>query len=322
MIQITLKRLLSSFFLLLILALASCTTADHGIVLGEGDWDSNAFHDQIAKFIIENGYDVEVNIVIADTAIMISGLKSEDIDASLEVWSDNIPTYDQDIASGEYNELSVNFDDNEQGLYIPRYLQEANPGLVSVQSLAEYAYLFPDPEGSGLGIIYGGPEGWSATEFLQSKIKSYELDNYYIFKTIDSNATLSATLASAYANQEPWVGYNWEPTWIMGVYDMVLLADSAYSQEDYDNGIGSFPSVDVMVCARNGFDAEYPEINSFLMKYQTSTEITNAGLAYMQENSVEAYDAAIWFLQNYEELWSTWVPVDVYDKVKDALDSL
>jgi glycine betaine/proline transport system substrate-binding protein len=29
--------------------------------------------------------------------------------------------------------------------------------------------------------------------------------------------------------------------------------------------------------------------------------------------------AALYFLQNYEELWSRWIPVDVAEKVKASL---
>ena len=304
---------------LLAFGLSACSTNSKEVIFGEGDWDSNAVHDQIAKYIIEKGYDTKVSIVLADTSLMVSALKAGSIDATLEMWTDNIVSYDDDIASGLYEEVSTNFADNKQGLYIPRYLQVANPGLVSVTDLLDYQHLFPDPDNSSKGIIYGGPEGWSATDFLHKKMALYGLDELYTFKPIDSNAILSATLKSAYDKGTPWVGYNWEPTWIMGIYDMVLLEDSAYSQTDYLEGRGSFPSVDVTVVVRDGFKEKNLPVYTFLSKYATSTEITNKGLAYMQENNLEADDAAIWFLKNYEDLWSTWVTADAKIKILASL---
>jgi glycine betaine/proline transport system substrate-binding protein len=298
--------------------LSACETGDT-IVIGEGNWDSNAFHDQVAKLIIEEGYGIAVDIVPADTSIMVSGLKAKDVNLSMELWSDNVLTYDEDIANGDYIEVSTNFDDNTQGLYIPAYLQEQYPDLVSVQDLVDYVNLFPNPEGGDLGIIYGGPTGWSATIFLEMKMEAYGLDEHFTFKTIDSSATLNATLASAYANEEPWVGYNWEPTWALGVYDMVLLEDSAYSAEDFENGIGAFPSVDVNVVVDPDFEENYPEVFAFLSNYTTSSDLTSAALAYMQENDVEAYDAAVWFLLEYTELWQGWVTEDAYNNVMDAI---
>jgi len=309
--------------LMLVFALSGCAEEAKEIKIGEGDWDSNAFHDQIAKFIIENGYDTDVNVVTADTAVMVSGMKTNDIDATLELWSDNVPSYQDDLANGDYEELAVNFDDNQQGIYVPTYLVEGEnalaPDLKTVEDLKDYAHLFPNPENPDEGIIYGGPEGWSATAMLHNKMEAYGLDEYYNFKTIDSNATLSATLASAYAKEEPWVGYNWEPTWIMGIYDMTLLEDSEYSPEDFEQGIDAFPAVKVTVCVNSEFEENHPEVYEFLSNYETSSAVTSAGLGYMQENEVEAEDAAMWFLVEHEEMWKPMVSEEAYDKIIEAL---
>lgn len=294
------------------------------IVIGEGDWDSNAFHNQVISYIIRHGYGEETEIVLADTSVLITSFKNKDIDLSVEMWSDNIPTYEEDIKNNYYKELSINYDDNNQGLYIPTYLVEGDDApakdLKSVKDLIKYAHLFPDPEDSSKGIIFGGPEGWKATEFLHNKMKAYGLDKYYNFKPIDSSATLSATLTSAYEKEEPWVGYNWEPTWIMGMYDMTLLQDEKYSEENWTKGIGSFPQVKVTVVATPSFVEEFPEIADFLSKYKTSSALTSDALAYMQENEVEADVAAKWFLKEHPELLKKWLPSDVAEKIENELN--
>ena len=40
-------------------------------------------------------------------------------------------------------------------------------------------------------------------------------------------------MISAIERGEPWVGYNWEPTWVMGLYDMTLLEDEPYDEEKW-----------------------------------------------------------------------------------------
>ena len=300
--------------------LAACDSSDE-IVFGQGDWDSNAFHDEVARFIIEEGFGVATRSVMSDTAVTVQSLRSGDLDVSMELWSDNITTYPDDIAEGLYQELSVNFDDNAQGLYIPRYLYDANPGLRTVQDLPDYVDLFKTDDSGDKGVIYGGPEGWSATAFLDNKMTALGLDEYFEFRTIDSNAILSATIADAFANELPWVGYNWEPTWVMGVYDLVLLGDDDYSPEAFEQGLGAFPSVSVNVVVRTGFADEYPEIAEFLAQYATSSNLTSEALGYMIENEVEAYDAALWFLDNYRDMWTAWLPADVAEDVLVALDA-
>jgi glycine betaine/proline transport system substrate-binding protein len=310
--------------LTMILTLSACSEDENVITFGEGDWDSNAFHDQVVKFIIENGYGAKVNIVTADTAVMVSSMKTEGIDVCMELWSDNVLTYDDDIANGDYVELGINFNDNRQGLYVPRYVVEGEnavaPDLKTVEDLKKYAHIFKDVEEPEKGIIYGGPEGWSATEFIYKKINQYGFNEIFNFKPIDSGAMLAATLSGAYQKKEPWVGYYWEPTWVMGLYDMVLLEDSTYDTEDYKKGIGEFPTVDVTITAIPKFIEENPEIVDFLKNYKTSSTIVSDALAYMQENKVEADEAAIWFLKEKEDMWKSWVNDDVYNKVQTALD--
>lgn len=321
------KKIITLLLVLtLVMSLAACGEEESKkITLGEGDWDSNAFQDQLVKIILENGYDTEVDIVTADTAVMVASLKTEKLDVCLELWSDNVVTYDEDIKNGEYIELGLNFDDNTQGLYVPRYLVEGEgalaPELKTVQDLAKYVDLFENPEDPSRGIIYGGPEGWGATSFLHKKMETYGLEEAYDFKTIDSGSTLAATLSGAYLKEEPWVGYYWEPTWVLGLYDMVLLGDSDYSEEDFDNGVGSFPTVDVTVASSQAFVDENPELAEFFSNYSTSSAIINEALAYMQENEVEADETAKWFIVEKQDIWTAWVDADVAKKVLAAVEA-
>jgi glycine betaine/proline transport system substrate-binding protein len=318
------KALLGIMSLTLITSLVGCASSQpKNIVIGEGDWDSCAFHDQVAKIIIEEGYGVPVDTVVTDSPVQIAGLRTNDLDIVMEFWTENVETYEEDIANNYYTPLSTNFDDDMQGLYVPKYLVEGPdaimPDLKSIEDLKKYAEYFPDPEGSGKGIIYGGPEGWMATEFLEKKMVEYGLDEYYVFKTIDSSATLSATLSAAYEKEEAWVGYNWEPTWIMGLYDMNLLEDSEYSPEDYEKGIGAFAAVNVQIVATPKFIEEYPEIAEFLSNYKSSSAITSSALAYMQENEAEADETAKWFLNENKDLLKEWVSEDAYNKIVEAI---
>ncbi len=315
------KKLLTIFSLVFVVGMLGACETEDTIIVAQADWESIEFHNEVVRILIEEGYGVKVETVPADTAVMVAGLRTSDIDLSMEVWSDNIPTYQEELAAGNFVELSVNFDDNQQGLYIPRYLYDQYPGLRTVRDLIDYVDLFPNPEGGSKGIIYGGPDGWSATAFLELKMVAYGLDEYFEFRTIDSSATLNATLAGAYANEQPWVGYNWEPTWALGLFDLVLLDDEPFTEEDFAQGIGAFPTVRVTVAVDRTFEDRYPEIAEFLRNYKTSSDVTSEALAYMQENNVEADAAARWFLTNYESMWTSWVPTDVADRVKASLNA-
>ena len=73
----------------------------------------------------------------------------------METWTDSIATYADDVKNGNVIELSVNYDDNAQGLYVPRYVIEGDPGrgiepmapdLKTVEDLKKYSHIFTDPD--------------------------------------------------------------------------------------------------------------------------------------------------------------------------------
>lgn len=170
--------------------------------------------------------------------------------------------------------------------------------------------------------IYGGPSGWEVTKFLENKFENEEdypyLAEDFEFRPLESTSTLNAVLMDAYENEEPWIGYNWEPTWIMGQLDMVLLEDEL----EYDNetGRGNPPSQDVKIVANADFSSEFPEVADFLSNYETSSQITSEGLAYMQENEASSEETAMWWLEEEQDLWTPWVPEEVENHVLDVIN--
>ena len=329
-----LSKLTSLFLLTLgLFVLASCEAGEDEttVILGEASWASSIFHNRVAGYILEHGFGATVETQPTETAVMIATLPNGDIDISLELWSDNVPTYADDIAAGNYVEVSTNYDDNTQGLYVPGYLQDnyADYGLSEpiedIQDLLkpEVIALFEDPNDDSKGVIYGGPSSWSASAFLNLKMEAYGFDAEYNFEMINSSAALAAQIAGAFESEDPIVSYYWEPTSLMGLYDLRLLSDTPYSAEDFAEGKGAFPTVNVNVVTRPGFADDMPEINTFFSNYVTSSALTNSALGYMEENDATPEQAAIWFLQQ-NDAWLQDVLSDnpgVYELVKAALDA-
>ncbi len=328
-------KLLKKFFLLMVavvvvVSIAACQYESNTIVIAEGDWDSNRFYNDVVKFILEEGYGEEVEITEIGTQSMVLGLTDGSIDLNVETWSENMTTYQTDIAAGNYSELGVNFNDNYQGIYIPQYIKDEYPDFNSVEDLVDYKFLFPDPEitnwdpDTDKGVIYGGPSSWSITKFF---VKKFENDEVYPdlvanfeFRPLESTATLNTTIVSAYENEEGWAGYYWEPTDIMGMYDMYLLQDN--HEYNAETGVGFVPTNNVTVIATSGFEDEYPEAAVFLSKLHTSSAVVNAVLAYMVENDLDSEAAAVWWLDNNEDMWSLWVTEAARAKIRTALDAL
>jgi glycine betaine/proline transport system permease protein/glycine betaine/proline transport system substrate-binding protein len=253
---------------------------------------------------------------------------SGDIDVHMEMWTDNLATYKDDIAQGRMQELSTNFDDNAQGLYVPRYVIEGDsargiepvaPDLRTVEDLKKYASLFPDPEDPGKGRIFGGLPGWAVTSILEKKVHFYGLDQMFNYVLPGSDAAMSAAFVSAWDKGQPIVAYYWEPTWLMGLYDCVLLQDAPYNADTYLEGETAFPATQVTICVSNQFKESNPEYCEFLSKYRTSSALTSEALAHMQETGDDYAATAKWFLKQHPELVDQWLTADQAAKVRAAL---
>ena len=321
----------------ILVSLTACSPNDQAreggtIVLADAQWASIQFHNSIAQIFIEEGFGYNTEITSGSTSATFTGLENGDIDVYMEAWVQNIEEiYDRALESGNVIEVSTNFDDNRQGLYVPTYVIEGDPdrgidpmapGLKSVKDLPKYKDVFTDDEDPTKGRIYGSPPGWEVDKILRAKYESYGLDETYTYFSPGSDAGLAASLATSYENGDAWLGYYWEPEWVMAKYDLTLLEDEPYSDELWNEEAGyacEWPAVDVTVAVHKSLKDKAPDVLEFLSKYRTSKDLTNNALLYMQENDASADETAKWFLRENEDLWISWVPEEVAAKVKEAI---
>src|SRR5699024_3761273 len=301
------------------------------VVFADAGWDSIRVHNHIAQTIIEEGLGYDTDVTTGSTAATIQGLREGDINAYMEVWTDNIKeVYDEAIESGDIVKVSTNFDDNDQGLYVPTYVIEGDPerdidpvapDLKTVEDLKKYPEVFEDPEDPGRGRIINGPSGWSVEKAISTKIETYGLDETMNNFVPGSDSAAVADLVNAYEAGEPWVGYYWSPTWVTAKYDLTLLEEPEYDVEKWDEDKSTaFPPNNVVIAVNKDLPDQAPEVVEFLENYETSNDLTEAALKYMEDNDASADEAALWWMEEHEDVWTSWVSDEVAEKVKDALE--
>jgi glycine betaine/proline transport system substrate-binding protein len=318
----------------MLLTVTACAGGDENakptIRLADGAWDSVDFHTAVAQFIIENGYDYPTELVPGSTPAILTALQNGDIDVYMENWTDNLgDQYPAMIESGEVLELSINYDDNAQGWYVPTYMIEGDesrgiepitPDLKTVEDLKELWEVFKDPEDPSKGRIYGGIAGWEVDNTLSVKMETFELDKTFNYFRPGSEAALFTSFVSAHDKGEPWVGYLYEPTWVTGMYDVTLLEEPEYTEERWENGFASeFPTNKIAVNSHSSLPEKAPEVADFLSNYETSSQIIADALAQMMNNELSIDATAEWFLTEREDVWTQWVPEDVAENVRTAL---
>lgn len=303
---------------------APTPTTKGTIVFADVGWDSVQVHNRIAGFIVEHGYGYKIEMVPGETIALFEGLARGDVDINMECWVENQQeAYNKHIAAGDVVDLGSNFPDSWQGWLVPTFMIENGdlPEAVSVNDMSKYWELFKDPEDPTKGRFVNSIPGWLCTAINSQKLEVYGLDEYYTDFLAGSDAALSGSMVAAYQKDEPWFGYYWEPTWVLGKLDMTPIEEPPFDQAEWDaKTYGcAFPPTHVNIIVNSSLIDSAPDIVAFLKKYGTTCEQNNKVLAYMQDNKASTEDAALWFLKEYDSLWAEWVPSDVASKVKAAL---
>jgi len=316
------------------------------IKFGDQQWQSLWINNEIAQFIIEKGYGYPVETVEATTPIMQVSLEKGDLDVNMEVWTGNmVDWYTEVVESGKVLNLGKVMDRSTQGWYVPAYVVKGDPArgieamapdLKTVEDLKKYPTLFADPEDKSRGLLINCITGWDCAVTNRVKLHAYGLADLYNVQEPGSSGALDAAIVGAYQKGEPFLTYYWEPTWLMGALDMILLEEPSYTAECWSlvrkASAGEIPmeqataeagcayeDAPVIKGAHPSLKQRAPEVVAFLEKMMITTDDLNKISHYMEENDVEADKAAIWFFENYQDDWRSWLPDDVAQKVEEAL---
>jgi glycine betaine/proline transport system substrate-binding protein len=340
----------AALFAVLALVLTACTgddddanggasngesTWDGAITFGDFNWDSAIFHNRVAQFIVEHGYGYETDTIGATTLPMLQGLRDNDVQIVMEMWIENMPeSYHEEVEEGVFIDHGANYSESIQGWFVPTFMIEGDdergiepvaPDLRHVDDLPEYYHLFEDDEDPSKGRIYHGVGGWEAFEISQAKATAYGLDDYFNGFDPGSEAALFTSVQAAYDRGEPWIGYLWAPSWVFAQLDLTQIEEPEYTEECWENiqdGVEgcAFPSVRVHIVTNPEIVEGAPEVIEFLENYTSTMDETSEVLLYIADNDSTTDEAAIWWLENNEDTWSDWVPEDVAESVRDALN--
>ncbi|MFH1804510.1 MAG: ABC transporter substrate-binding protein [Pseudomonadota bacterium] len=310
---------------------------DRPVMFAGLNYDSALFHNAVARRIIETGYGCQTDALPGDVIPLLTGAGKGDIDVVMEIWRDNVAdAWKKAEEAGTVTQIGVNFDDAIEGWFVPRYVVEGDakrgiepmaPDLKSVEDLPKYTELFRDAEEPGKGRFYNCPAGWVCEVINSRKLAAYGLEDSFTNFRPGTGAALSAAIASAHKRGEAALYYYWGPTWVMGLYDSYQLKEPAYDKSIFDQlkedenptKATAYPQSTVTVGVNNDFMKSAPHLIAFLTHYETSNELVSEMLAYMQDNEKTPEDAALYFLQNHDDIWKSWVPETVAQQVENSL---
>lgn len=287
------------------------------------DWASAAVVTSVAEFLMAQGYGCDVAVVPTTTVPAITSVaETGEPDIITELWTSYTEVYDELVAEGKLVEMSkVLSDGGVEAWWIPAYLAEAHPELTTLEGIKA------NPELVG-GRFHDCPSGWGCDVTNFNNFKAAGLGEAGVERfQHGSGETLATAIASAYTAQEPWFGYYWAPTSVLGKYPMVQVEMPAYDADAHIcNGLedcatptlSAYPTANVVTAVTTDFSEREPAIAAFLQKMSFTNAQMGEVLAWQENNNASNEEAAVYFLTTYPDVWSGWID----DAAKENLAAL
>lgn len=291
------------------------------VSVGAMGWASGETITAVTKFLMENGYGCEVEVVPTDTVPAVTSLaENNEPDVVPEVWVNSVPVYSELVDAGKIKTAaSVFADGGLEGWWIPQYLADAHPELTTIDGILANPELVDNR-------FHNCPVGWGCRIVSDNLAKVFDFSGNNIEKfDHGSGANLAASIASAYEDKAPWFGYYWGPTAVLGKYPMVKVSlgdvnpdihKCNQTEECANPQASDFPSAPVVTAVTTTFADKNPEIAELVSQIAFPTDVLNKILAWKEEKAASSDEAAAYFLSNYKDLWKSWLNEDAAEKLK------
>lgn len=290
------------------------------IIFSNLNWASAEVQNQIVSYIVNNGYGYPVDLIDGDTVSLWQGLLNGDTHVTMEIWPAQQQWIDELEDDSVITLLGDSLDENWEGWVIPQYIKDANPGLVSVTDIPEYADLFVTADSRGKARFISCIAGWACEQVNEEKFDSYGLRDSLHIVDPGSGAALFADLEASYDRGDPWLGYIWGPTKPTATLDLYRLEEPEWTAECWESGKAcAYPASAVRIAVASELVDRAPDVIEFLRAWDFKANEQIGTDIWMSDNDETPEEAALYYLRTYRDVWSAFVPADVAARVDAAL---
>ncbi|MDF2372341.1 MAG: ABC transporter substrate-binding protein [Rhizobiaceae bacterium] len=295
------------------------------VSLAEMNWASASFITKVTEFLMTQGYGCEVTLVPSATTTAITSLaENNEPDVVPELWINSAPLYTKLEAEGKVKKATDVFSDGgTENWWVPDYLVEQHPELATIDGV------LANPALVG-GKFHNCPDGWGCRIANDNLIKAFEFDKHgmEVFNH-GSGETLSAAMASAYENKEPFFGYMYGPTAVLGRYNMVPVDMGPHDAEIHacnqtvdckSPAKSAYPAAPVLTVVTADFAENNPEIFDLVSKISFTSQGLSQLLAWQADNGASSEEAAVHFLTENKSTWENWVNDAAREKLSALFD--
>lgn len=247
------------------------------------NWEEGVAYTHLAKVVLEDLMDYEVEITAADVAPGYTAISQGDMDAFMETWlpvlhKDYVEKYQDDII-----DLGHVYEGTQSGLVVPDYMD--------ITTISEINDIADELDGKITGIDAGA----GVMKTTEQVIGLYDLN---VKLMASSGPAMTAALKDAYENKEPIVVTGWRPHTMFGRWDLRFL------KQDKDQvwGVGN-----IHIMGRKDLREEKPELAKFLENFFfNDAQLASLMLAVAEGEDPE--EAAREWMNDNMDVVEKWIP--------------
>lgn len=281
------KKLFSILFLATaVFMIAGCEKEEEEktVKLGVVNWAEGIAMTNLAKVILEDKMDYEVEVTTADVAPIFTSVASGDYDAFMDAWLPLTHASQMEEYGDDLEVLGTNFIGAKIGLVVPEY--------VTIDSIEEM-----NANKSKFGSeIVGIDAGAGIMTTTETAIETYDLD---FDLTTSSGPMMTAALQAAIEDEEWVVVTGWSPHWKFAEWDLKYLEDP--------EGVYGDSEV-IKTVARVDLDEDMPEVAEFLTNFFMTDQQLGTLMGMIAESNEDPDVVARQWMNDNEDVVNSWLP--------------
>ena len=250
------------------------------------NWAEGIAYTNLAKAVLEDEMDYEVEITSAGVGPAYTAVANGDQDAFMETW---LPVLHKDYYEqykGDIIDLGKVYEGTQSGLVVPQYVT-----IDKISELNDHADKFD-------GDITGIDAGAGVMKTTKEVIEKYDLNMDLVSS---SGPAMTSALQKAYNDEEWIVVTGWKPHWMFGRFDLKFL------EQDPDTKM--WEKGDIHIMGRKNLEDEKPELAKFLSNMKlTDSELADLMLQINKNNDKDKETVAREWMKNNESVIESWIP--------------
>ena len=332
--------LISAVFALGVTSISGTANACGKLVIAEQNWASAELMANVDKIILEEGYGCEVELVPGATMPTFTSMNDKGTpDMNPEQWANAVSTALKEAVSEKRliiaNQAPIT--GLGEGWWINPAAIEKYPQIknMTAMEILEHPEWFPSKEDASKGGFMGCPAGWGCQLANANLYRAFDMEKKgWTLLDPGSAAGLDGSIAKAADSNEPWIGYYWNPTSMVGKYNLQQLDFGVpfAGRDNWDNCITlaeqdcadpkptawTKSEVNSIVSA-NFAKTGGKDVLGYVEKRTYPGTVMNGMLVFMADNQAKGSDAAVEFLIKHEDIWTKWVSSSAAKKIKKSL---